>query len=114
MPAFVNGNNSFVTLIGNYNTSGPTPFLPEMSVHFYRLGQGEQDLQRPHEQDELYYVLSGSRTLAITDSGKESNVELKEGDLVYVPANAAHRFVDDTPISLLVFFAPNYTGPAQR
>jgi len=40
----------------------------------------------------------------------ETNVSLRKGDLVYVPANAEHKFVGDNDISLLVFFAPNYTG----
>lgn len=114
LPSFVNGPVSFATLIGDYQTSGPTPFIPEMSVHFYRLGEGETDLQRPHEEDELYYVLAGSRTLAINENGKETSVDLKEGDLVYVPARAIHRFIGNGSVSLLVFFAPNYSGPREE
>jgi hypothetical protein len=35
------------------------------------------------------------------------------GDLVFVPAYAAHNFVGDDEISLLVFFGPNYSGRPQ-
>lgn len=113
MPSFVKGTPSFATLIGNYQTSGPTPFVNEMSVHFYRLGVGEKDLQRPHQEDELYYVLEGSRVLHIEENGVGTDVELQTGDLVYVPAKAHHKFIGDDSISLLVFFAPNYTGPRE-
>ena len=108
------GSKSFLTMIGDYQTEGPTPFLNEMSLHFYRLDEGAVDTQRPHEQDELYYVLSGKRVLNIVTDGNEVNVELSEGDLIYVPAHAAHKFTGTSEISLLVFFAPNYTGPNQK
>ncbi len=106
----VKGPKDFLTLIGDYQTDQPTPFVDEMSIHFCRLKQGVVDTQRPHRQDELYYVLDGSRTLHVKADGKETNVSLKAGDLVYVPAAAEHKFVGDDEISLLVFFAPNYTG----
>jgi mannose-6-phosphate isomerase-like protein (cupin superfamily) len=110
MPGIDNGSKSFLTLIGDYQTDGPTPFLKEMSVHLYRLDEGAVDTQRPHEQDELYYVLSGSRTLNIVTDREEVNVALTAGDLVYVPAYAEHKFTGTSQISLLVIFAPNFTG----
>ena len=114
MLSLAKGSKSFLTMIGNYQTEEPTPFLNEMSLHFYRLDEGAVDTQRPHDQDELYYVLSGKRTLNIVDDGKEINVELAEGDLIYVPARASHKFTGTSEISLLVFFAPNYTGPNEK
>lgn len=110
LPDLVNGRKDFLTMIGDYQTDGPTPFLKEMSLHFYRLKKGAVDMQRPHRQDEAYFVLEGSRTLMVKADGQETNVDLRKGDLVYVPANAEHKFVGDNEISLLVFFAPNYTG----
>ncbi|MEJ0033666.1 MAG: cupin domain-containing protein [Bacteroidota bacterium] len=110
LPDLVRGPKDFLTMIGNYQIDQPTPFLNEMSIHFFRLKKGAVDTQRPHRQDELYYVLDGSRTLYVKSNGKETNVSLKTGDLVYVPAAAEHRFIGDEEISLLVFFAPNYTG----
>jgi mannose-6-phosphate isomerase-like protein (cupin superfamily) len=110
LPDLVNGQKDFVTMIGDYQADGPTPFIKEMSLHFYRLKKGAVDLQRPHRQDELYYVLEGSRNLMVKSDGQEINVSLRKGDLVYVPANAEHKFLGDDEISLLVLFAPNYTG----
>jgi mannose-6-phosphate isomerase-like protein (cupin superfamily) len=112
LPDLVEGNKDFVTMVGDYQAGGPTPFLKEMSLHFYRLKKGAVDIQRPHQQDELYYVLDGSRTLIVKTEGKETNASLRKGDLVFVPAGAIHQFVGDDQISLLVFFAPNYTGSA--
>ena len=107
------GKKDFITMIGDYKTDSPAPFLNEMSIHFFRLNKGQADTQRPHLQAELYYVLSGSRHLKITADGKETSVELIQGDIVYVPARAPHKFMGDNEISLLVFFAPNYTGPEE-
>lgn len=110
LPDLINGQKDFFTLIGDYQTDGPTPFLKEMSLHFYRLKKDAADMQRPHLQDELYYVLEGSRTLMVKHNGHVTNVDVRKGDLVYVPANAEHKFIGHDEISLLVFFAPNYTG----
>lgn len=101
------------TLIGDYEAEPGTPFLQEMSLHFYRLEASEPDLQRPHLEDELYYVLQGQRTLEISTDTENISVELKPGDIVYVPKKARHRFVGNSAISLLVFFAPGYSGPEQ-
>lgn len=110
MPNIMAGSNNFLTMIGNFEAESTTPFLSEMSLHFYRLPPGAEDTQHPHHEDELYYVLSGSRTIRITANGEVVNVPLNTGDLVYVPALAEHKFVGEGEISLLVFFAPNYSG----
>ena len=110
MPELMVSTRNFHTMIGDYDAETTTPFLPEMSLHFYRLPKGEIDLQRPHNEDELYYVLLGSRTLRITSDGEEVNIPLSTGDVVYVPALAEHKFIGDEEISLLVFFGPNYSG----
>lgn len=110
LPNIMASSLNFVTMIGDYDADPTTPFLKEMSLHYYRLPKGAPDLQRPHSEDELYYVLLGSRTIQIVDNGVEILVPLETGDLVYVPARAAHKFIGDEEISLLVFFAPNYSG----
>ncbi|MGC3946917.1 MAG: cupin domain-containing protein [Chryseolinea sp.] len=101
---------NFATMIGDYDAELSTPLLKEMSLHFYRLPAGAPDLQRPHQEDELYYVLLGSRTIRIVDQGEVITVPLTTGDVVYVPARAEHKFIGEEEISLLVFFAPNYSG----
>lgn len=101
----------FSTLIGTH-PAGPTcPSTPTMSAHIYGLAAGQFDQQGPHKQEELYYVLSGTRTLVL-NAGTESEkrVPLVSGDLVYVPANTDHRFDGESEIVTLVFFAPDFTG----
>ena len=47
-----------------------------------------EDLQTPHEQDEFYFVASGSADIVI--EGERSAV--RTGDAIFVPAMQAHRF----------------------
>jgi len=51
-----------------------------------------QDLQEPHDQDELYFVLSGSGFFVQGDE----KLEFKTGDAVFVAAGVEHRFEDFT------------------
>ena len=74
-----------------------------MSAGVYELGVGAEDHQRPHTEDELYYVVSGTATLLVGTS----NVPVEAGSLVYVPAHIVHRFHTITEaLTVLVFFAP--------
>lgn len=57
-----------------------------MSVELY--APRGHDLQTPHQQDELYFVLQGSGDLVI--EGKR--YACSSGDALFVPAGAAHRF----------------------
>ena len=52
----------------------------------------KQDLQQPHDQDELYFILSGSGTF-VTGNDKYS---FNPGDALFVAAGAGHRFEDFT------------------
>ena len=113
LPDIMSGSDNFLTMIGDFETSENTPFISDMSLHFYRLPRGEEDKQHPHREDELYYVLSGTRMIRITADSKTVEVSLKPGDLVFVPAYAQHKFVGEDEIALLVFFAPNYSGRPQ-
>jgi mannose-6-phosphate isomerase-like protein (cupin superfamily) len=113
LPDLDRPGNRLITMIGDHEAEPGTPLLNELSLHFYRLEESEPDLQRPHLEDELYYVLQGQRTLEISTDTENISVEVKPGDVVYVPKKARHRFVGSSMISLLVFFAPSYTGPEQ-
>jgi mannose-6-phosphate isomerase-like protein (cupin superfamily) len=78
--------------------------VPRLSCGIYRLGVGETDPQLPHEEDEIYYVISGSAKFR-TDTGEEN---ITTGSVLYVAASAEHRFVDvSEALTLLVFFAAN-------
>ena len=61
------------------------------------------DLQTPHTEDEIYYVLSGRAVLRVGDSEHP----VGPGSIAYVPARAEHRFHDIVAdLELLVVFAP--------
>jgi mannose-6-phosphate isomerase-like protein (cupin superfamily) len=103
--------NVFETLMGAYTAGPNVPSTPTMSVHLYRLAAQQPDNQGPHSQEELYYVMSGKRTLVLhRGTPIEKRIDLKEGELVYVPANVRHQFDGGDEFITLVFFAPTFTG----
>lgn len=114
LPDFDRQGNPFETFIGNFQSKPGAPYMPELSAHYYRLEAGQEDKQNPHHEDELYYVLQGGRDIEIKAKGITTVVPLTQGDLVFVPKHAAHKFVGEGQISLLVFFAPSFTGPTGK
>lgn len=74
---------------------------PGMELGVYVLVAPEPDRQQPHEEDEIYVVLEGRGMLEI----EGENVEVKEGQALFVPAGAEHRFLGYEQLSLLVIFA---------
>jgi predicted amidohydrolase YtcJ/mannose-6-phosphate isomerase-like protein (cupin superfamily) len=94
-------------LIGERDASGEAwiEFLrvPALSMGVYALTTGADDLQTPHTEDEVYYVVSGRGVLRVEDLDRPVQV----GSIVYVEANASHRFHSITEdLTTLVFFAP--------
>jgi mannose-6-phosphate isomerase-like protein (cupin superfamily) len=73
---------------------------PGLELGVYVLVAPEPDRQQPHEDDEVYVVLEGSGTLEV----EGVPVELREGQAVFVPAGAAHRFVGYEQLSVLAVF----------
>jgi mannose-6-phosphate isomerase-like protein (cupin superfamily) len=61
-----------------------------MSVEIYQ-PQG-RDGQQPHQQDEVYIVISGS---GLFQNGLEKH-PFGPGDFLFVPAGMEHRFLDFT------------------
>ncbi|CAN5459671.1 cupin domain-containing protein [soil metagenome] len=79
-----------------------------LSAGIYVLAAGAEDLQSPHAEDEIYYVLEGR---AHFKSGSQDHA-VEKGDLLYVPAHEPHRFHDiEEDLRLLVFFAPAESSP---
>lgn len=75
----------------------------DMSAGVYRIAAGSEDAQRPHTEDELYFVLAGRARFT---SGGET-VAVAPGDVLYVPARERHRFHDvEGELALLVVFGP--------
>ena len=78
-----------------------------LSAGLYALEAGATDPQQPHAEDEVYYVLAGRGR--ITVAGEERPVAA--GDVIFVAAEAEHRFHDIAEtLSLLVFFAPEHAN----
>jgi mannose-6-phosphate isomerase-like protein (cupin superfamily) len=75
---------------------------PGIEIGVYVLAAPEPDRQQPHEDDEVYVVLSGRGVLDV----EGVPVELGEGDAVFVEAKAEHRFRDYDVLTLLVVFTP--------
>jgi len=77
--------------------------IPIMSAGLYVLPAGGADLQSPHKEDELYYVVRGRARMR---AGSEER-EVRAGSVIFVAANVDHRFYDITEeLWALVFFAP--------
>ncbi|MGA9473071.1 MAG: cupin domain-containing protein, partial [Terriglobales bacterium] len=83
----------------------------------YVLGAGARDPQKPHREDELYYVVRGRARMQIgaRESAEHSPVEhspvehseVRAGSVIFVEAEREHRFYDITEeLEVLVFFAP--------
>lgn len=74
-----------------------------MSAGIYVLPADGMDGQKPHTEDELYYVVSGRATVMV--AGEERPV--RAGSAVFVAAEVEHRFHSiEEELVLLVFFAP--------
>lgn len=95
--------------------------VPSMSAGVYVLPAGGTDLQSPHKEDEVYYVIRGRARMRVgsarhsSRSGNEKenehdgigDEEIKQGSIIFVAANVEHEFYDITEeLVVLVFFAP--------
>ncbi len=78
-----------------------------LSVGLYVLAAGSVDSQKPHAEDEVYYVVSGRATLRVGEEDRP----VSAGSIAFVGANVEHRFhAIDEALTLLVFFAPEHKG----
>ena len=85
--------------------------VPDLSVGLYVLTAGQPDLQRPHGEDEVYYVVSGTGRVTVGDEVRD----VRTGTVIFVAANVPHRFHDITEdLTLFVAFGPaeGSRGPA--
>ena len=73
---------------------------PGLELGVYVLVAPEPDRQQPHANDEVYVVLEGTGTLEV----EGERVDLREGQAVFVPAGADHRFVGYEQLAVLVVF----------
>jgi mannose-6-phosphate isomerase-like protein (cupin superfamily) len=77
--------------------------VPAMSAGLYVLPVGGTDPQRPHHEDEMYYVVCGRARFRAGDEDRE----VSGGTVLFVAAEVEHRFYDiEEELAVLVFFAP--------
>ncbi len=80
--------------------------VPTMSAGVYTLPAGATDAQKPHKEDEMYYVVRGRARMrvGVEDRG------ISPGSVIFVAAEVEHRFYDIVEeLVVLVFFAPAET-----
>jgi mannose-6-phosphate isomerase-like protein (cupin superfamily) len=69
----------------------------------YVLAAGSTDPQKPHKEDEVYYVVRGRGKMRIASQEQV----VKTGSVIFVPAEVEHVFFDiSEELEVLVFFAP--------
>ena len=82
--------------------------VPAMSAGVYVLTAGATDPQKPHHEDEMYYVVRGRARMQIgSEHAGAKHEEVRAGSVIFVEAEAEHRFYDiQEELEVLVFFAP--------
>ncbi len=55
------------------------------------LKPGQKDIQKPHSQDEIYYIIEGNGFIEIKDTIRSFH----SGMCIFVPSNTPHRFFDN-------------------
>jgi mannose-6-phosphate isomerase-like protein (cupin superfamily) len=75
--------------------------VPSISCGLYSLAAGSKDMQAPHDEDEVYFVLEGRARMRLGDEEKE----VVPGALLYVQAATEHSFFEiQEDMLLLVIF----------
>ncbi len=77
-----------------------------LELGVYVLVAPEADRQQPHDYDEVYVVLEGSGVLEV----EGERTPLREGEALFVPAGADHRFTAYEQLALFVIFNGPYSG----
>ena len=81
--------------------------VPALSCGVYHLPAGATDLQAPHDEDEVYFVVEGKGRIRIDEEERA----VGRGSILYVGATSEHSFFEITEdMTLVVFFASG--GPA--
>lgn len=82
-----------------------TPVLERHGVEVEFYAPHGVDPQTPHTRDELYVIAQGSGWFTL----REERLPFATGDLIFVPAGAAHRFerFSDDFAAWVVFFGPS-------
>jgi len=73
-----------------------------LSIEIYKPDQF--DLQKPHDRDEVYIIVSGSGKFK---NGDET-INFAPNDFLFVPVGVEHRFIDFTGdfLTWVIFYGP--------
>ena len=104
---------NFTDLGGTLKIIGPQLQASQMDVYLGRFKPGEGLLPHRHSAplEEIYYIISGKMTVNL-----EGNAyEVAQGDVVHVPAGAAHNCINNTSeiCEALFVVAPHETSPLE-
>mgnify|MGYP001829235153 CR=1 FL=1 len=76
--------------------------VPALNCGVYFLAAGSTDMQSPHDDDEVYLVLSGKARMRLEGAEKP----VGPGSLLYISASTEHSFFEiEEDMTLLVVFA---------
>lgn len=76
--------------------------VPSLTCGVYHLPAGAKDMQKPHDEDEVYFVLEGRARMKVGDEERE----VQPGNVLYIKATETHSFFEiEEDMTLLVFFA---------
>jgi len=82
--------------------------VPALNCGIYFLAAGSTDMQAPHDDDEVYFVLSGKARMKLADQERD----VGPGSLLYIGATTEHSFFEiKEDMTLLVMFA---ASPSER
>ena len=62
--------------------------IPDLSMGVYQLLVGDTDIQSPHTEDDVYYVVEGKAKIKVADEDRD----VKASSLIHVTKNIVHRF----------------------
>ena len=78
--------------------------IPALSCAIYRLPVGARDMQAPHLEDEVYFVVGGRATLRIADQEHA----VTPGTILYVRATTEHSFFSiEEDLTVIAIFGPS-------
>jgi mannose-6-phosphate isomerase-like protein (cupin superfamily) len=71
-----------------------------LEVGILYLFEHQEDVQTPHQVDEVYLVVEGSGYIEIN----ERRHRISKGSLIFVPSNARHRFIRHQQDLIILYF----------
>ena len=97
------------SLVEEINKIGEAPdywnsFIEDnnFEVGVLKLKVNEKDIQKPHQSDEVYYIVEGNGKININGN----DFEIEQGAIFHVPKNTPHRFHSNTK-DIVAFYVLN-------